>query len=182
MLSKYPPAPLAAAAVGFLAGVALVSGLRHADYAHAQKVERPRPAEQPRDAKDTDPGPIPKDDQLYVWPQPEQGTQSLVILRVVDGDTVEAAFMVPVMIRLWGCNAPESNTDEGKKAKEAMEKLVGGRLLPANLHGREKYGRTLADFWMGEKEGGWLSEVVIKAGNAKPWDGHGKRPLKEGDK
>lgn len=121
------------------------------------------------------PGDVPKEDQLYVWAVPEKGTQSVLVLRVVDGDTVEAAYLVPVMLRLNRINAPERGTPEGKKAEEALSRLVGGKLLAVNVHGRDKYGRVLADVYL-SKEDGWLSDKMVKEGHAKPWDGKGQRP------
>lgn len=135
-------------------------------------VERPRPLSAEKAAR-AEAGPEPDESQLYVWPLPEKGTQSLLVLRVVDGDTMECAYLVPVMVRIKGVNAPELSQSGGRDAKEALDKLTGGKLLPANLHGREKFGRVLADFWLG-KEGGWVSNALIKGGHARPYDG-GKR-------
>lgn len=133
-------------------------------------LERPRPlAEGARTPADPH-GPVPKDEQLYVWPVPEQGTQTLIVLRVIDGDTAEAAYLVPVVLRVKGINAPELRDKGGKEAREALDKLVGGKLLPANLFGREKYGRVLADFYLG-KDQGWLSEALIKGGWVKKYEG-----------
>lgn len=120
-----------------------------------------------------EPGPIPKEDQLYVFALPEKGTQSVLVLRIVDGDTCEGAFLVPVMFRLRGINTPEMRDKGGRPAKEYLEKLLAGKLYSANLWGRERHGRILADFYLG-KDQGWVSEAMIKAGHAKPYGG-GKR-------
>jgi endonuclease YncB( thermonuclease family) len=120
-----------------------------------------------------EPGPIPKEDQLYVFAMPEKGTQSVLVLRVVDGDTYEGAFLVPCMFRVRGIDAPEMRDKGGRPAKEYLEKLIAGKLFSCNLQGREKYGRIIADIHLG-KDQGWLSEAMIKAGHAKPYSG-GKR-------
>lgn len=108
-----------------------------------------------------------------VWSMPEKGPQTLFVINAVDGDTLDAAYLVPIRVRLHGINAPELRTEAGKRSKMFLAALVDGRLLPAELHGREKYGRLLADFTVGGKR---LSDTLIEAGHAKAWDGDGPRP------
>jgi endonuclease YncB( thermonuclease family) len=140
---------------------------------HPGRKHRPRPATDPAILAAKEPGPVPKEDQLYVFAVPEKGTQSVLVLRVVDGDTYEGAFLVPCMFRVRGIDAPEMRDKGGRPAKEYLEKLVAGKLFSCNLQGREKFGRIIADAFLG-KEQGWLSEAMIKAGHAKPYGG-GKR-------
>jgi endonuclease YncB( thermonuclease family) len=158
--------------LAYLLGVTVGVKIAPATAQDKPALERPRPLS-PEKAALTGPGPEPNEDQLYVWPLPEKGTQSLLVLRVLDGDTMECAYLVPVMVRIRGVNAPELTASGGRDAREALDKLAGGKLLPANLHGREKFGRVLADFWLG-KDKGWVSQALIKGGFAKPYDG-GKR-------
>jgi endonuclease YncB( thermonuclease family) len=140
------------------------------------KVERPRPNRQAAAGED-----VPGEDQLYVWPLPQTGNLMLV-LKVHDGDTVEAAVLVPITVRVNGIDAPELNTEPGKASAKFVNELLGGRLLLAKLHGREKYGRTLADFWLGKPgqdakaPSGWASEWIVKKGYARPWSGRGPKP------
>lgn len=104
---------------------------------------------------------------------PSKGDYRVVILNVHDGDSVEVGLIVPLKCRLWGVDAPELNTADGKKAKEYLQKLLPeGRIMPARLFGNEKYGRTLADFELPDKF--WTTRRLINAGHAKPYDG-GKR-------
>jgi endonuclease YncB( thermonuclease family) len=143
------------------------------------KVERPRPAVAVPMPK---PGEDAPEEQLYVWPLPQQGNLTLLVLRVHDGDTCEAAVLVPVTVRLNGIDAPELNTEPGKASQKFLAELIGGRLLLAKLHGKEKYGRTLADFWLGKAAAdpkvpsGWASEWMVKKGYARPYSGQGPRP------
>lgn len=132
----------------------------------AQDVKRPRPIEKKDEkaAKEE----APEADKLYVWSVPEGGLQSVLVLRVIDGDTAECAFLVPFTARLKGTQAPELKEKGGKEAKEKLDELIGGKLLPARLHGREKCGRTLADFHLGKD--GWAAAALIKAGHAKAYD------------
>lgn len=78
------------------------------------------------------------------------------ILRVVDGDTVNArvdlGFDVrfDMKLRLLGINAPELNTEAGKSARTHLSGLIIQALTIGPIHIRtvkdrqEKYGRYLA--------------------------------------
>ena len=77
-----------------------------------------------------------------------QGT----ILRVVDGDTVDAevdlGFDVrfTMRLRLFGINAPEMKTPAGPLAKEHLDELLGDEVITVRTKKdkQEKYGRYLA--------------------------------------
>lgn len=109
----------------------------------------------------------PREDQLYVWPLPERGRQTLLVLRVIDADTCEAAYLVPGVFKLRGLDPPDPRTKPGKEAAEAFGKLVGGKLLPASLSGRDAYGRVVADFWLG-KSSGWAARRMLDGGHGRP--------------
>ena len=111
-----------------------------------------------------------------VWAPPTKGNQTLVVLRIIDGDSVEAAYLMPVTLRIAGINAPELNTAAGKKSKLALESLlIPGVAQTWRLDGREKFGRTLADCQVNQgQETGWLSWWMVNGGWAVPYDG-GKR-------
>lgn len=108
-----------------------------------------------------------------VWRQPEHGPQALFVIGAVDGDTLSCAYLVPVTVRVNGINAPEIRTAPGRQAKMFLSAMIDGKLVAATLHGREKYGRLLADIHVNGRP---LSDVMIEAGHAKPWDGRGERP------
>jgi hypothetical protein len=136
-------------------GVAVVITGYHAG---AAPPVRPRPLE-PEGEKP------PEEGKLYVWPVPERGTQTLLVLRVLDGDTVEAAHLVPQVFHLKGAEAPRGGKD-ARKAAEELNKLVGGKLLPAALSGRDGWGRTECDFWLG-KGRGWAGRTLLRRGLVK---------------
>lgn len=120
--------------------------------------------------KNDDKPEIPKDGMIYVWPLPNQGHQSLVVLNVIDGNVIDAAYLVPVRIRLRGVTAPGGDEKGGKEARAAVDRLLGGQLRAAQLWGVGKDG-VLADFWIapekdGEK-GQWASAALIKGGSHK---------------
>lgn len=115
---------------------------------------------------------VPKDGTVYVWSLPTSGHQSIICLGVVDGNTIDGAYLLPVRIRLDGAVAPGIDEKGGKEAQAALEKLVGGQLRTVQLLGvDQKSGNVSGDIWLapdkeGEK-GQWLSEALIKAGVAK---------------
>jgi micrococcal nuclease len=73
------------------------------------------------------------------------------IIRVIDGDTIDAevdlGFNIKMVmkIRLAGINAPEMNTQEGKRTKDALLTLIEGEnvTLLSIKDKQEKYGRYL---------------------------------------
>jgi endonuclease YncB( thermonuclease family) len=128
-------------------------------------------AEPPAPAKGAAEESPPPENQLYLWPLPERGRQTVLVLRVLDGDTAEVAYLVPAVCKLKGIVPPDPQTKEGKAAADAFQKLIGGRLLPASLAGRDQYGRVVADFWLGPKAGdepgGWAAARMIRGGFGK---------------
>lgn len=139
----------------------------------AKPIEPLKPAEPNQkvdDKTDTKKGDIPTPGMVYVWSLPNQGLQSLVVLNVVDGNTVDAAYLVPVRISLKGTKAPALAESGGPVARQTIDKLLGGQLLTAQLWGIDNKG-VIADFWIvPEKEGEkaqWLSDVLLKQGVIK---------------
>ena len=105
------------------------------------------------------------------------------ILRVIDGDTVDArvdlGFKVHynVRVRLHGINAPESRTRDkeekirGLAAKERLEQLVAGKTVTLKSHGVGKFGRCLGEITVGNSN---VNTQLLKEGHAVAYDG-GKR-------
>ena len=116
--------------------------------------------ERPKEAKAEEKAEAPDEGKLYVWGQPDKGTQTLLVLRVIDGEQIEAAMLVPVIVRL---------SYKGDKATlEQVEEAAGGKLLPFDLKGRDRFGRLTGDAYLG-KEQGWLTDAAPKI-KLKPKD------------
>ncbi len=72
-------------------------------------------------------------------------------IEVIDGDTVIAEIDLGFNVRhncrmrLWGINAPEKNTPEGKAAKYRLGEIVGNSSLAVRTikDKEDKYGRML---------------------------------------
>ena len=72
--------------------------------------------------------------------------RSLPVVSVLDGDTLESLHNTqPERARLSGIDCPEKGQAYGKKAKQAASALVFGKEVTLQTHGKDKYGRTLAD-------------------------------------
>lgn len=79
-------------------------------------------------------------------------------------------------VRLYGCNAAELNTIEGKAALAYLETLLHvGDVVTLVSYGWDKYGGRI-DGTIRLPDGRDLTETMIAAGQAAPWDGTGPRP------
>lgn len=109
----------------------------------------------------------PKDGLAYIWAMPDRGHQSVVILGVVDGNTIDAALLVPIRLKMHHMKAPELEEKGGPEAKVALEKLLASQMRTTQLWGHSRDG-TFADFWIPRDSGGsWASKLMIDQGHAK---------------
>lgn len=107
------------------------------------------------------------------------------VIHVIDGDTFQAladlGFGVTTLqtFRLWGLDAPEINTKEGRQAKAFLESSLrggvpdGAEAIAAPVLIRsvrmEKYGRYLVDVWSlskEKKEPVYVNQALISRGLA----------------
>ncbi|MDQ6955719.1 MAG: thermonuclease family protein [Mariprofundaceae bacterium] len=94
----------------------------------------------------------------------------VTVAKVYDGDTFKTRN--GEKIRLLGLNTPETrHRDEpgqvgGKKAKEALSKLILGKQvrLRFDKEKNDRYKRTLAQVWM--RDGLWVNGWLLKKGYA----------------
>lgn len=66
-----------------------------------------------------------------------------LVEQVVDGDTIRVFGHEP-RIRIFGIDAAEMDTVEGRRARDAMMTLVAGRDVTCRIRDRDRYGRTVA--------------------------------------
>ena len=98
--------------------------------------------------------------------------------KVVDGDTIDVTIdlgfnvWIKERLRLYGLNTPETRTkdleekEKGLKAKKYVENQVNsnsGQIQVLSL-GRGKYGRVLAEIWVGKNN---INELLISNGHAE---------------
>ena len=120
-------------------------------------------------------------------------TYNIELLRVVDGDTIDAkidlGFDVSVKkrVRFLGINTPESRTRDleekakGLAAKERVKQLLEGTdIIQLVSHGVGKYGRCLGELSIDKVDGKEnltlvsVNQLLIKEGHAVEYHG-GKR-------
>ena len=120
-------------------------------------------------------------------------TYKICVLKVVDGDTIDAEIdlgfdiKVKKRIRFMGINTPESRTRDleekarGLAAKDRLKNLLeGAKIIQLTSHGVGKYGRCLGELYIDVVDGKEkmtlenVNELLIKEGHAVEYHG-GKR-------
>lgn len=85
------------------------------------------------------------------------------VVSVLDGDTIEVLHNTRAeRIRLSGIDCPESGQAYGKRAKQAASALTFGKEVTLHTHGKDKYGRTLADVLL--SNGTHVNHMLVKDG------------------
>ena len=85
------------------------------------------------------------------------------VVSVLDGDTIKVLHnQRPERIRLKGIDCPENGQAYSRKAKQAASALVFGKNVTLQVHGKDKYGRTLADVLL--TDGMIVNHELVKAG------------------
>lgn len=115
-------------------------------------------------------------------------TYKAVVLKVVDGDTVDIeidlGFDIRTVqrVRMAGINAPEKNTEAGMISKNWLQqRLLLGKTVTIQSQkpgGGDKYGRYLA-YILDETivKDITINEFMIREGFALAWDGSGAKPV-----
>ncbi|MFN3765613.1 MAG: thermonuclease family protein [Aliihoeflea sp.] len=115
------------------------------------------------------------------------GPVSARLVRVIDGDTVEAdvhvwpGHTVRVSVRLRGIDAPELRSRcaaEKTAARNARDALAGllasGAFHVRNIDGDKFFGRVVADIETPDGEA--IVDHLLAAGLARPYDGKARAP------
>jgi micrococcal nuclease len=104
------------------------------------------------------------------------------VLRVIDGDTVEIEIDMGNKIkwrdkfRLMGIDTPERGQPGAREASYYLDNtLLVNQLHRVETHKPDKYGRWLADLWIGT-DGGELhvNRMMIVEGHAREYHGGAK--------
>ena len=127
----------------------------------------------------------------------QQNEYDVVVLRVVDGDTVDVdinlgfgVWLKDERVRIMGIDTPESRTADrvedlfGEAAKSRLKELMknGGKLITTEDKDGEdmkgKFGRILGDFYVeydGKKTR--VTDVLIEEGHAVAYFGGSKEEI-----
>jgi micrococcal nuclease len=85
------------------------------------------------------------------------------VRHTANGDTIEVLYNHhPERIRLNGIDCPEKGQAYGNRAKQATPALVFGKAVALQTHGKDKYGRTLADVLL--PDGTDVNHTLVKDG------------------
>lgn len=110
------------------------------------------------------------------------------VVKVYDGDTIHIATTLPLkgkekvmyrfVVRLAGIDTPElkGSSDKEKKkaikARDYLSELIMNKHVTLKDVKTEKYGRLLADVYVGKV---WVNQRLLETKHAQPYDG-GKKP------
>lgn len=112
---------------------------------------------------------------------PYQPTIEVVVVRVIDGDTLEASLSrvlvgqlppnwhSPVKVRLIGIECPEMDTPLGPKAKRFLATLVDGKYLYLEFDADywDPYGRLLAYVYLDPEGYEMVNAILVALGFAE---------------
>lgn len=85
------------------------------------------------------------------------------VVGVIDGDTIDVLHDGHAeRIRFHGIDCPEKKQAYGHKAKEAASELVFGKEVTLQSHGKDKYGRTIAEVLL--PDGTNVNRELVKEG------------------
>jgi micrococcal nuclease len=101
------------------------------------------------------------------------------VVKIYDGDTVTVAFymnakLYRTQVRLLGIDAAElkgsSDVEKfaARQAKDALSLKIMGKTVDLRKVGTEKYGRLLAEVWLGDEN---VCEWMLSQGHAVPYTG-----------
>ena len=104
------------------------------------------------------------------------------VIKCYDADTITIAAKLPFdgsplyrfSVRLAGIDGPEirggtkHETEIAIVARDALHKLIFGKIVELRGNGKEKYGRLLADLYLGKLH---INKWMIDNGYAIPYDG-----------
>jgi micrococcal nuclease len=73
------------------------------------------------------------------------------VIRIIDGDSIVilTSQNEKVYVRLEGIDCPEKKQDFGEQAKQATSGLCFGKMVRIEKTGRDRYGRMLANVYVG---------------------------------
>lgn len=82
---------------------------------------------------------------------------------IVDGDTIRVDGQT---VRLWGIDAPEVDTDRGRRARQWLQDWIAGEHVECRVRGADHYGRMVALCRWGEVD---VAELLVDNGHAVDW-------------
>lgn len=96
------------------------------------------------------------------------------VISIADGDTLTilTTQKQQVKVRLAGIDCPEKSQPYGSVAKQMLSGKVYGYNVKVKEHGKDQYGRTIGDVYLGDI---WINYEMVKGG----WAWHYKQGSKD---
>ncbi len=92
------------------------------------------------------------------------------VLRVKDGDSL-IVERLPMRrrteIRLAGIDAPELAQPWGIRSRDALRRMLSGKMVRADVHDRDRYNRLVAFLWLDRK---MVNAQLVREGHAWAFD------------
>lgn len=113
--------------------------------------------------------------------EPFPGPVTATVVEVIDGDSFRASaevwpgYSVAVIVRIRGIDAPEmrgrcsGEKRAAQSARETLARLLGTRVVLANVAGAKYYGRVLAD--VTTPDGLAVADAMLGEETARPYSG-----------
>lgn len=98
------------------------------------------------------------------------------VVEVVDGDTVRVIVRKggkQLKIRLHGIDAPELDQDYGPESKDALARLVEGRVVMVDIVGVDRYRRQVGILHAGSPRNS-ANKAMVELGLAYNWTTYGR--------
>jgi micrococcal nuclease len=95
------------------------------------------------------------------------------VVSIADGDTL--TVLTPekqqIKVRLSGIDTPERKQAFGTQAKQALSSKVFSKTIRVRDNGKDRYGRTLGDLYLGER---WINLELVSEGCAWHYKAYSK--------
>ena len=86
------------------------------------------------------------------------------VVKIIDGDSLLVAINERNQeVRLAGIDAPEYNQPWGKRASEALRKMVGGKEISVTVLDVDQYDRLVSDIYL---ESSHINRALVAEGHA----------------
>ena len=96
------------------------------------------------------------------------------IVAIADGDTLTVLSPTThqqIEVRLSGIDTPEKSQAFGLNAKKALSAKVFGKTIEVKSSGKDRYGRTIGDIYLGKR---WINLEMVSEGLAWPYKQYSK--------
>ncbi len=132
--------------------LALLVGCGQSSPAPQQKASgSDHPAVSGAEAQEPEDGDIPWTSYPHPDPAEKDAASELTakVIKIIDGDTIDVltSDRESIRIRLNGIDCPERGQPFGNNAKEYLSTEISGAMVEIQLHGQDRYGRSIGDVY-----------------------------------